>query len=182
MSVAKKTISFSLDSASIDQAIREIEKYRDDLLNALNDLVRRLTEDGVRVASVNVQRLGALDTGELADSFIGIYNDSTHVGILRTDCWYAVFVEYGTGVVGAGSPYTGPFMTGPVSVTNPYTGNSYTYSAYDQNGHGDDGWWYISERDGHRHWTKGQPSRPFFYQTYMDLIRMAEQAFKNLQV
>ena len=180
--MATHTISFSLNPASVERAIRELEQYRDDLVRWIDDLVRRLTEDGVRVASVNVQRLGALDTGELADSFWGAYNESSHIGVLRTDCWYAVFVEYGTGVVGAGTPYTGPFMTGAVSVTNPYTGKSYTYGAYDQNGHGDDGWWYISERDGHRHWTKGQPSRPFFYQTFMDLTRMAEEAFSSINI
>lgn len=178
--MATKTIQFTLDVSSIAQAIQEVEKYKEDLVKAVDDLVRQLTEDGVRVASVNVQRLGALDTGELSDSFWGSFDETSHTGILRTDCWYAVFVEYGTGIVGAGSPYTGSFMPGSVSVTNPYTGKSYTYGAYDQNGHGDQGWWYISERDGKMHWTKGQPSRPFFYQTYMELMRMAQQAFNNL--
>lgn len=180
--MATHTISFSLDVASINRAIRELEDYRDDLERAVYDLVRLLTEEGVRVGAVNVQRLGALDTGELADSFIGFYDEANHVGIVRTDCWYAVFVEYGTGVVGAGSPYTGPFMPGSVTVKNPYYGEPKTYSSYDQNHHGDNGWWYVSEHDGHKHWTKGQPSRPFFYNTYMDLIRMAEEEFKNLQI
>lgn len=180
--MATHTIRFSLDTSSITRAIQEVEEYRDKLVNAVNELVRTLTEDGVRIAAVNVQQVGALDTGELTDSFVGVYNDSTHVGILRSDAYYAVFVEYGTGVVGAGSPYTGPFMPAAVTVTNTYTGKSYTYGAYDQNGHGDAGWWYISDRDGHSHWTRGQPSRPFFYRTYMELAQMAQQAFNDFRV
>ena len=174
--MATKTIQFTLDVSSIAQAIQEVEKYRDDLVKAVDDLVRQLTEDGVRVASVNVQRLGALDTGELSDSFVGTFDPSSHTGILRTDCWYAVFVEYGTGIVGKGSPHPGPWVAPVVYYKNR------VYTEHDTYKHGDNGWWYISDHDGHRHWTKGQPSRPFFYQTYMELINMAQQAFNNLQI
>lgn len=174
--MATKTISFTLDASSIARAIRELEQYRDDLVNAVNELVRKLTEDGIRVAAVNVQRLGALDTGELADSFMGVYDEVGQMGFLRTDCWYAVFVEYGTGVVGQGSPHPGPWVPPIVFYKDRI------YTQHDTYGHGDNGWWYISEHDGHRHWTKGQPSRPFFYQTYMELAQMAQQEFGNLQI
>ena len=176
--MSKHTISFTLDVGSVGRAIRQVQKYKDDLVKAVNELVKKLTEDGREAAVLNVLRLGAFDTGELADSFHtrGYYNADTQIGIIYTDCWYAVFVEYGTGIVGEMSPHPGPWNPGPVAA------KGHVYVGYDTNGHGMAGWRYISDRDGLWHWTKGQPSRPFFYQTYMDLIRMAQQEFSNLKI
>lgn len=55
-----------------------------------------------------------------------------------------LFVEYGTGIVGAWTPHP----------EDPWQ--------YDVNNHGYDGWLYIGE-DKRLHWTAGMPSRPFFY-------------------
>ena len=176
--MATHTVRITLEPASIDSAIREVERYRDDLMNAIQELVRSLTEDGREIAVLKILQLGAFDTGQLADNIRtrGYYSDVTNVGIIWAQAYYAVFVEYGTGVVGMGEPYTGPFMPGAVTVK----GN--TYTAYDTNGHGDAGWSYISDRDGKLHWTRGQPSRPFFYQTYMELVREAQQRFNALRI
>lgn len=168
--MATKTIQFTLDVSSIAQAISEVEKYRDDLKHAIQELVRTLTEEGREAAIMNVVRLGAFDTGQLADTSFhtrGYYSDDYSIGIIYTDAYYAVFVEYGTGVVGKAGPKH-PFLPAGWE--------------HDHNHHGDAGWTYISDRDGKLHWTKGQPSRPFMYQTYMELIRMAQQKFSNLQI
>lgn len=165
-----KTIRFSLDTASVIRAIREVEKYRDDLKNAIQQLVRTLTEDGREAAVMNVVGLGAFDTGELADTSFhtrGYYSSDYNIGIIYTDSYYAVFVEYGTGIVGLNGPQH-PFL--PAGWV------------HDHNNHGDKGWVYVSNRDGLFHWTKGQPSRPFMYQTYMELIQMAQQKLANLQI
>ncbi len=178
--MATHTISFSLDAASVDRAIREIEQYRDDLQRAVYELVRRLTEEGREAAVLNILRLGAFDTGELAgelgESIHGAYNDATHVGIIRTDCWYAVFVEYGTGVKGMENPHPGPWNPGPVAW------NERVYVKYDTYEHGDSGWWYYNEHEGRVMWTKGQPSRPFFYQMYMQMVQLAEREFSNMRI
>lgn len=166
----------ALDLSSVERAIREVKQYKEDLIKAVNELVRTLTEEGIRIAAVNVQALGALDTGELTDSFMGVYDDASHTGILRTDAYYAVFVEYGTGVVGAGSKHPGPWVPPVV----PY--GSRVYTGHDTYKHGENGWWYISERDGRRHWTRGQPSRPFFYNTFLQLQQMAQQRFNDMNI
>ena len=160
-----KTISFSLDVRSINRAIRELEDYTESVKQKIEELVRKLTEEGVRVAAVQVQMLGALDTGELADSFIAFYDEESHVGIIRSTCYYAVFVEYGTGIVGAGAQH--PEMNGVWSPAGGWV--------YDHNSHGEDGWKYVSDRDGKLHWTMGQPSRPFMYETYKELQGLARQ-------
>lgn len=168
--MATKTIRFTLDSASVTRAIKEVQKYRDDLKKAIQLLVKTLTEEGREAAVMNVVNLGAFDTGELADTSLhtrGYYSDDYNIGIIYTDSYYAVFVEYGTGVVGQRGPQH-PFL--PAGWV------------HDHNNHGDSGWVYVSDRDGKLHWTKGQASRPFMYRTYMELIQMAQQRFANLQI
>lgn len=64
----------------------------------------------------------------------------------------ALFVEYGTGVVGASFPH-------PV---DPWE--------YDINNHGLEGWYYYDANKKLR-WTAGMPSRPYFY----DLIQWIQK-------
>ena len=100
-------------------------------------------------------------------SIRGFYDSDRNIGIVRADTTYAVFVEYGTGVVGASNPHPAPDNW-----------------RYDVNSHGEKGWVYKSERDGKFHWTKGMPSRPFMYDTIRELERnldsIASEVFSNL--
>lgn len=147
-----RTIAFALDAQSISSAIKAVERYRDDLVDACQELVAKLTDEGVQIAKMQVVALGAFDTGELESSITGYYSPSLHAGIVKASAWHAVFVEYGTGVVGQGSQHPEP--------------NGWEY---DVNGHGSKGWVYMSDRDGKFHWTAGMPSRPFMYNTYREL-------------
>ena len=163
-----KVIRFSLDPHSIDEAIHEVRQYRDDLKKAVQGLVRALTEEGREAAVMNVLRLGAFDTGELADTSFhtrGYFSEDEAIGIIYTDSYYAVFVEYGTGVVGKEGPRHPMLPAGWV---------------HDHNNHGEKGWWYLDE--GKWHWTKGQEARPFMYQTYLELIRMAREKLRDLNL
>lgn len=161
--MATKTISFTLDTASIGRAIKELEQYRKDLQAACQELARRLTEEGVVVAKMYVAAYPAVDTGELMNSIDGYYSPNLHAGFVRANAWYAVFVEYGTGVRGSDNPHPAPVGW-----------------EYDVNHHGDDGWVYKSERDGKFHWTKGMPSRPFMYDTFRELERKAETVAREV--
>lgn len=162
-----RTIRFTLDSRSIAQAIKEVEQYKTDFQNAIQALVEQMTRDGETIAKLQVIALGAFDTGELEASIYGYYSPSLHAGVVRAGADYAVFVEYGTGVVGMTNQHPAP-----VNWT------------YDVNNHGESGWVYKSDRDGNFHWTKGQISHPFMYNTYRELQRlfpsMVSQNFSNL--
>uniref|UniRef100_UPI0022E27273 hypothetical protein n=1 Tax=[Eubacterium] hominis TaxID=2764325 RepID=UPI0022E27273 len=57
---------------------------------------------------------------------------------LRNICPYSAFVEYGTGIVGAG--------------THPDSGDY----QYDENGHGDSGWFFLAVSD---YYYKGEAER-----------------------
>ena len=163
--MGKKKISFSLSPESIDAAIRELEQYKKDFNRKCNELIQQLTEHGYEFAKLEVLRLGAFDTGNLADSIQGYFDANSRVGFIRAECWYAVYVEYGTGVVGASHRHKNAAAHGWV---------------YDQNQHGDSGWVYFNDREGKVMWTKGQPSSPFMYNTYRELQRKALSIAKTV--
>ena len=146
-----RTITFSLEPASISKAIREVERYRDDLKQACQELVERLTHEGEVVAKMYIAAYPAVDTGELMGSINGVYDPSRHVGIVKADTYYAIYVEYGTGVRGGNNPH-------------PLGDGQYR----------DTGWYYYNEREGKVKWTLGMPSRPFMYSTMRELENRLE--------
>jgi hypothetical protein len=162
--MAKTVIRFTLDRKEIDRAIRELKQFKEEFLKKCNLLVQELTEHGVDVAKVEVTQLDAVYTGELRNSIEGYFSPTTGVGIIKAGAYYAVYVEFGTGVVGSQSPHPNP--------------NGYRY---DVNQHGDEGWVYYDDDSGQFRWTKGFKSRPFMYNTARqlekDCKKIAEEVF-----
>jgi len=163
--VSKKII-FGLSTKEINRAIRELEQYKKELNRKTSLLIEALTDRGVEIAKAQIRELGAVYTGELEESITGYFNPTVQVGIIRAGAPYAIYVEFGTGIVGAGSPHPAPAGW-----------------RYDVNNHGEAGWWYFNDRDQKWHWTKGIKSRPFMYNTVQILeresVRIAKEVFKR---
>lgn len=151
-----KKIRFSLSEKDINRAIREVEQYKAELEVKISRLIEALTDYGVEIAKVQVRQLGAWYTGELEANITGYFDPDLGIGVIKADCPYAVYVEFGTGIVGQGNPHPAPEGW-----------------KYDINEHGEKGWVYYNERDGKWHWTKGMASRPFMYNTAKELERIA---------
>ncbi len=179
--IVLKNIEMTLDPESIEAAIKTVNDLKEQLADGLAELARTITEDrGKGIAQMFIAQFPAIDTGNLHDSITGVYNKTEHTGTLSTDVEYAVLVEYGTGIVGAGNPHPGigdPDWINP----NGTTVKGETYADYDSRGHGEAGWWYPSDKgwrmadDGQMlAWTKGMPARPFMYLTMRELEAQAE--------
>ena len=138
----------NLNPREIDRLIKDIKQYKRELTEKVNLLIGELTDYGVEVAKAQVRELGAWYTGELESSIEGYFSPSVGVGIIKAGAPYAVYVEFGTGIVGKGQPHPSPDGW-----------------QYDINDHGESGWWYFNDNTGHMQWTKGMPSRPFMYNT-----------------
>ena len=158
-------ISFGLSQREIQSAIKQVEAYKKDLTRKCQLLVEALTAKGIDIAKFNVQNLGAFYTGELENSIDGYYSPSLGVGIIYAGSWYALYVEFGSGIRGQEAPHP---MAGVVG-----------YS-YDVENHGEDGWVYFNDRDGKYHWTTGMPSRPFLYDTVKELDGICEKIAKQI--
>lgn len=160
--MARKVIKFKLDE--IDRAIREVKVFKTIFLLKCERLVQALTDTGVEIAKVQVAQLDAVYTGELMNSIEGFYSPKSQVGIIKAGAYYAVYVEFGTGVVGSQSPHPNPDGW-----------------QYDSNNHGDKGWVYYDDKLDRFKWTKGFKSRPFMYNTARQLekecVRIAKEVF-----
>lgn len=157
-----KTISLSLNKASIQNAQNELRKYQREIKQKTEMFVIRMTDHGVMFAKQDISQLDAIETGELQDSMIGYYDASLKTGFVIANCPHAAFVEFGTGIRGKNSPHV-----------NPPAGWE-----YNSNNHGEAGWYYW---DGDRkRWTAGMGSRPFMYHTAQELRRVAERIAREV--
>ena len=159
-----RKITLDLSTRDINRAIRDLKRYKRELNKKVSLLIKTLTDYGVDVAKAQIRELGAWYTGELESSITGYFSPTVGVGVIKAGSPYAVFVEFGTGIVGQTSPHPDPKDW-----------------QYDINKHGEDGWIYFNERDSRWHWTKGFESRPFMYNTARELekecVRIAKEVF-----
>lgn len=166
--MARYTFTSDLSVKGIEKLKEELINYRDNTLQKKLDLfVERLALEGVIIAKTKIAEKDAVYTGELYNSMNlrrgdAIYNGSQW--IVFTDCEWAPYVEFGTGIIGMENPHPNPSLAS---------------WKYDVNEHGEKGWFYF--KDGEWHWTKGLPSRPFMYETARDLpstvTRIAREVF-----
>lgn len=153
-------IKLRLNESSIDAAIQEIRAYRDKVQKAAEEIVHKLTEQGVSLAKLNASYMDIYDSGELVrgieSRYVGGFGAEYGKGYVISTAAHSIFCEFGTGVVGANNPHPEIAVAG---------------WRYDSNQHGELGWWYIG-KDGQAHWTKGMPSRPYMYETAKMLRNM----------
>lgn len=154
-------IKISLSRKSIDEAILKLKKYKNDVKLKSEQLIQRLVDSGVAIAQTKVLEMDINDTGNLLNSISGYYSPTLNAGFITVNCDYAVFVEFGTGIKGKNSPYPGTAMA--------EAGYQYmSGTTYITTKDGRVGWFYPAD-DGTWRFTEGLPSRPFMYETALEL-------------
>lgn len=172
----KKTISMNcLSQSSIQNAIKQIRAYQDSLTYKCQMVAQKLAEKGVEIARVQIADLDAVFTSELLSSIRSEYEGSTKGGgvwavVAGTD--HAMFVEFGTGIVGQEHPYPGEL---PDGVTWNYASGKTIRQLAD----GRYGWFYPGD-DWNWYFTEGMPSRPFMYYTSLQLMKLVEKTVKEV--
>ena len=149
----------NLSSGSFRQLAKDIREYRKSLQDKCEEFAYRMAEEGVAIAQMKILGFDAVMTGELLDSMNLEAGDVVSNGAtyyIYTDCPWAKFVEFGTGIVGSENPHPDPSIAG---------------WKYDTNDHGEKGWHYF--KNGEWHWTKGMPSRAFLFETGQALKDMS---------
>lgn len=156
----KKVIKVKLDPHSIDAAIREIQAYKQDLERRVRLLLKRLTDEGVKIAKAKVVEHGIIHDAELTNSINGFVSVTLNAGFIRVDDEHAVFFEFGTGPVGASNPHP---LGGSYKSEGWFTkaDGKPMDSLYGWKPYGTDGDTYF--------FTEGQKAKPFMYETAQKL-------------
>lgn len=170
-----KKITITLSQKSIQDAISQIKAYQNDLTYKCQALAEKLAEKGVEIARLQLADLDAVFTTELISSIHAEYKGSVKGGgiwavVAGTD--HAMFVEFGTGIVGKRSPYPGNL---PDGIDWQYASGKTIRQLAD----GRYGWFYKDD-DGQWWFTEGMPSRPFMYYTAQELEKIVVETAKEV--
>ena len=174
--MAKHKITINpLSESSIQNAIKALQSYQDSLTYKCQLLAERLAEKGVEIARVQIADLDAIFTQELLSSIHSEYRGSVKGGgvwAVVADSSHAIFVEFGTGVIGKANPYKG---TLPEGVDWQYASGKTIRQLAD----GRYGWFYPG-KDGQWYFTEGMPSRAFMYNTANELRSIVVSTAKEV--
>lgn len=171
-------IQVYLSEASINDAIRQLEGYRDSLDRKAKELCERLAHIGYEVS---YQVLAEhIYSGETIGS-LQVVEEGKNKYILQAGSVALLFLEFGAGLRGSGHPLAGQFGMGP----GTYPGQTH---AFDPNG-----WWFPTEDanlavrvdDEGRMWGHSYGNPPYmpFYNASKkireDLLKVAQEVFKT---
>ena len=113
MLVAKRVITMSLSSSSIQDAIRELELFRDSIDVKMDKLLEELANIGVKEASVRFTTAiydGVNDSSVTLEPIKGGY-------CIKAEGRAVAFIEFGAGVYhNPGEPYPNPRPEGIVGI------------------------------------------------------------------
>ena len=157
-------ITVRLDPKSIKDAINALNTYKADIERKSQLLVQRLTDYGADIARVKIVSLGAIDTGELLSGVDGYYSPLLNAGFVKVSNEHVAFVEFGTGIVGQSNPHRNAEYLSKASWQ--YATGKKIFTTKD----GKVGWIYPTDDGGYR-FTEGMESRPFMYETALELQR-----------
>ena len=157
-----KNIAVKLDPQGVADAIKEIMQYQKDVENKVRLLIQRLTDLGAEIARIKIVSMGAYYSGELLSGVDGYYSPTLNIGFVRVTSDHVAFVEFGTGVVGQNNPHkNGEYLS---IAAWQYAVGPKIFTTKD----GRVGWIYPTDDGGFR-FTEGMKSRPFMYETALEL-------------
>lgn len=154
-------------------AIRRLNAYKKEVETKTTELAQRLTELGAEIVRIKIVEMGAYYSGELLSGVSGYFSPTLNMGFVRVTSDHVAFVEFGTGVVGQANPHkNGEYLS---LASWGYATGSKIFTTKD----GKTGWIYPTDDGGFR-FTEGMPSRPFMYETALELSGRFEQMAREV--
>lgn len=163
-----RTISFTLDTKSIDRAIRDVEKYRDELPQKLARLREMIAERVAWSASRGFSTALVADVvkGSAPPSDVQVtVEHKDRVSVVFAEGEQAVFIEYGAGVYNNGAAGSSPHPWGAEF--------GYFIGGYGQ-GKGKRKAWGYYDGSGNAVITHGTPAAMPMYHGLQDAIRVID--------
>lgn len=174
--MAKRVFKTDLSAKGLENLKKELLNYKNNTLQQKIDLLAKmLAEKGVKIAQANISSLDAIFTGEIISSIHTRYGGGTKgtaIFYIVADSKHAAFVEFGTGQLGQEGPY-------PYTLPEGVEWNYNTGKTIFEIDTGQYGWFYPGD-DGQWYFTQGMPSRPFLYETSMELLQSIVKTAKDV--
>ena len=162
----KKVISFSLNSKSINETIKELEKYRQEFLKKVDIYRRRIADEIATNASLRFgnSTMEHTITGGTRKPNVNVSVDERgQISVVVADGEDAVFCEFGAGVYYNGSVGSSP---------NPYgNGLGLTIGSYGKGYGKAKAWGYYD--NGQLVITRGTPASMPMYNAVQDITKKA---------
>lgn len=163
-----------LDPKSIDKAIKQLKKYKQEAEQKTIELATQLAERGAEIARIKLVEYGAIQTGDLLSQIGGYFSPTLNMGVIKVSSKYAAFIEFGTGVVGQQNPHP--------SGKGTYKSEGWLTAADEKPMDALYDWKPIVLPNGDViYYTEGQAAKPFMYETAKqlerDFISVAKEVF-----
>ena len=160
----------------LEKGIKELEAYKKRIQEKTSLLVQKLTDYGAEIVRIKIVNMGAYYSGELLSGVSGYYSPSLNAGFVKVTSDHVAFVEFGTGVRGQNSPHkNGEYLS---KAAWNYASGAKIFTTQD----GRVGWIYPTDDGGFR-FTEGMESRPFMYETALelhnDLQKITQEVFST---
>lgn len=170
----KTEIKINLNKkGGLENGIKELEAYKKRIQEKTSLLVQRLTDYGADIVRIKIVNMGAYYSGELLSGVSGYYSPTLNAGLVRVTSDHVAFVEFGTGVKGQNNPHkNGEYLS---KASWNYASGPKIFTTKD----GRVGWIYPTDDGGFR-FTEGMESRPFMYETALELQRDLEKITKEV--
>lgn len=133
----------NIDAGEIMKAASIFKGMQDEVRKRISQAIKNSLEEGLEYMIPKIP----VDTGDLRESAHVVFKEGSLEGELVVDSDHAIYVEFGTGIVGKNSPH-------------PEKDSGW----YDVNNHGEKGWVIILSSGEYRT-TRGQIGKHFFYDT-----------------
>jgi len=175
----KRTISIEpFNTKSVTKAIEELETYQRQLEIRCKRLVIELANHGVEVAKATIVGL-PYSTGDLESSIYAIYDEKSHCAMIKADSEHAVFVEFGTGIIGEGTYTNSDYL----SLAQQFGWQGYYVGG--ENGcefttkEGRQGW-ITKMNNGQYFFTEGQEAKHFMDDAFHSVIENFEKTIQQI--
>ena len=162
-----------LSKQSINMAIRRLNEYKKEVETKTIVLAQKLTDLGADIVRMKIVEMGAVDKGDLLSSVGGYFSPTFNMGVIQVTSEHAAFVEFGTGVALGNTLHPNAEYLAKASWN--YGVGEHIFTTKD----GKIGWIYPTD-DGEFRFTEGMSSRPFMYETALELDRQFEQIAREV--
>ena len=161
---------------SIKKGINKLKRYRIRIQKKTALLIQKLTDYGAEIVRVKIVNMGAYYSGELLSGVSGYYSPSLNAGFVKVTSDHVAFVEFGTGIKGQNNPHKNAEYLSLAAWK--YASGPKIFTTKD----GRVGWIYPTDDGGFR-FTEGMESRPFMYETAVqlqsDLQKITKEVFST---